>query len=99
MIKVCRVSTFFLRLLQIYHTFSQKVLDKSLTSVYTVYVEWVKGKDMTDKETIEMLALQVEQLSEDVRGLTYTVQDLVAIIGIESVEHDKFGLIQNPSNA
>ena len=99
MIKVCRVSTFFLRLLQKYHTFSQKVLDKSLTSVYTVYVEWVKGKEMTDKETIEMLALQVEQLSEDVRGLTYTVQDLVAIIGIESVEHDKFGLIRNPSNA
>ena len=32
---------------------------------------------MTDKETIESLALQVEQLSEDVRGLTYTVQDLV----------------------
>ena len=54
---------------------------------------------MTDKETIEGLALQVEQLSEDVRGLTYTVQDLVAIIGIESVEHDKFSLIRNPSNA
>ena len=54
---------------------------------------------MTDKETIESLALQIEQLSEDVRGLTYTVQDLVAIIGIESVEHDKLGLIQNPSNA
>ena len=35
---------------------------------------------MTDKETIESLALQVEQLSEDVRGLTYTVQDLVAVI-------------------
>ena len=35
---------------------------------------------MTDKETIEVLALQVEQLSEDVRGLTYTVQDLVAVI-------------------
>ena len=59
---------------------------------------------MTDKETIEVLALQakvsaglalqVEQLSEDVRGLTYTVQDLVAIIGIESVEHDKFGLVR-----
>ena len=58
-----------------------------------------KEKRMTDKETIEMLALQVEQLSEDVRGLTYTVQDLVAVIGIESVEHDKFGLIRNPSNA
>ena len=54
---------------------------------------------MTDKETIESLALQIEQLSEDVRGLTYTVQDLVAIIGIESVEHDKFGLIRTPSNA
>ena len=54
---------------------------------------------MTDKETIEALALQVEQLSEDVRGLTYTVQDLVAVIGIESVEHDKFGLIRNPSHA
>ena len=51
---------------------------------------------MTDKETIAMLALQVEQLSEDVRGLTYTVQDLVAVIGIEAVEHDKFGLIRNP---
>ena len=51
---------------------------------------------MTDKETIAMLALQVEQLSEDVRGLTYTVQDLVAVIGIESVERDKFGLIRNP---
>ena len=35
---------------------------------------------MTDKETIEGLALQVEQLSEDVRGLTYTVQDLVTVI-------------------
>ena len=54
---------------------------------------------MTDKETIESLALQVEQLSEDVRGLMYTVQDLVAVIGIESVEHDKFGLIRNPSHA
>ena len=51
---------------------------------------------MTDKEIIEGLTLQVEQLSEDVRGLTYTVQDLVAIIGIESVEHDKIGLIRNP---
>ena len=51
---------------------------------------------MTDKEIIEGLTLPVEQLSEDVRGLTYTVQDLVAIIGIESVEHDKFGLIRNP---
>lgn len=95
-IKVRRVSTFFLRLLQKYHTFSQKVLDIPLTSVYTVYVEWVKGKDMTDKETIEALALQVEQLSEDVRGLTYTVQDLVAVLGLEAVEHDKFGLIRNP---
>ena len=47
---------------------------------------------MTDKETIEMLALQVEQLSEDVRGLTYTVQDLVAVIGAESIAHDEFGL-------
>ena len=54
---------------------------------------------MTDKETIESLALQVEQLSTDVRGLTYTVRDLVDIIGAESVEHDEFGLIQNPSNA
>ena len=54
---------------------------------------------MTDKETIEMLALQIEQLSEDVRGLTYTVQDLVAVIGAKSVEHDEFGLIRNPSNA
>ena len=35
---------------------------------------------MTDKETIEGLALQVEQLSEDVRALTYTVQDLVTVI-------------------
>ena len=35
---------------------------------------------MTDKETIETLALQVEQLSEDVRGLTYTVQALVTVI-------------------
>ena len=51
---------------------------------------------MTDKETIAMLALQVEQLSEDVRGLTYTGQDLVAVIGIETVDHDKFGLIRNP---
>ena len=51
---------------------------------------------MTDKEIIEGLTLQVEQLSEDVRGLTYTVHDLVAVIGIESVEHDKFGLIRNP---
>ena len=51
---------------------------------------------MTDKEIIESLTLQVEQLSTDVRGLMYTVQDLVAIIGIESVEHDKFGLIRNP---
>ena len=50
--------------------------------------------NMTDKEIIEGLTLQVEQLSEDVRGLTYTVQDLVAVIGIESVEHDKFGLIR-----
>ena len=49
---------------------------------------------MTDKETIESLALQVEQLSSDVRGLMYTVQDLVAVIGAESVEHDKFGLIR-----
>jgi len=49
---------------------------------------------MTDKEIIEGLTLQVEQLSEDVRGLTYTVQDLVAVIGIESVEHDKFGLVR-----
>ena len=47
---------------------------------------------MTDKETIEMLALQVEQLSEDVRGLTCTVQDLVAVIGAESIDHDEFGL-------
>ena len=47
---------------------------------------------MTDKETIEALALQVEQLSEDVRGLTYTVQDLVAVIGAESIDHDEFGL-------
>ena len=54
---------------------------------------------MTDKETFEGLALQVAQLSEDVWGLPYTVQDLVAIIGIESVEHDKFGLIRTPSNA
>ena len=49
---------------------------------------------MTDKEIIEGLTLQVEQLAEDVRGLTYTVQDLVAVIGIESVEHDKFGLVR-----
>ena len=59
---------------------------------------------MTDKETIEVLALQakvsaglalqVEQLSEDVRGLTYTVQDLVSVIGAESVEHDEFGLVR-----
>ena len=49
---------------------------------------------MTDKEIIEGLTLQVEQLSEDVRGLTYTVQDLVAVIGIESIEHDKFGLVR-----
>ena len=49
---------------------------------------------MTDKETIESLALQVEQLSTDVRGLMYTVQDLVAVIGIESVEHDEFGLVR-----
>ena len=49
---------------------------------------------MTDKEIIESLTLQVEQLSEDVRGLMYTVQDLVAVIGIESVEHDEFGLIR-----
>ena len=51
---------------------------------------------MTDKEIIESLTLQVEQLSTDVRSLMYTVQDLVAVIGIESVEHDKFGLIRNP---
>ena len=51
---------------------------------------------MTDKETIESLALQVEQLSTDVRGLMYTVQDLVAVLGLEAVEHDKFGLIRNP---
>ena len=50
--------------------------------------------NMTDKETIEALALQVEQLSEDVRGLTYTVQDLVAVLGLEAVEHDKFGLVR-----
>ena len=49
---------------------------------------------MTDKEIIEGLTLQVEQLSEDVRGLTYTVQDLVAVIGAESVLHDEFGLIR-----
>ena len=41
---------------------------------------------MTDKETIEMLSLQVEQLSEDVRGLTYTVQDLVTVIENESAK-------------
>jgi len=35
---------------------------------------------MTDKETIESLALQVEQLSEDVRALMYTVQDLVTVL-------------------
>ena len=35
---------------------------------------------MTEKETIEGLALQIEQLSEDVRALTYTVQDLVTVI-------------------
>ena len=35
---------------------------------------------MTDKEIIESLTLQIEQLSEDVRGLTYTVQDLVTVI-------------------
>ena len=58
-----------------------------------------KGNEMTDKETIESLALQVEQLSTDVRGLMYTVQDLVSVIGAESVEHDEFGLIRNPSNA
>ena len=44
---------------------------------------------MTDKEIIEVLALQakvsaglalqVEQLSEDIRGLRYAVQDLVAV--------------------
>ena len=39
-----------------------------------------RGRCMTDKETIEGLALQVEQLSEDVRALTYTVQDLVTVI-------------------
>jgi hypothetical protein len=49
---------------------------------------------MTDKEIIESLTLQVEQLSTDVRGLTYTVQDLVAVIGAESVLHDEFGLIR-----
>ena len=49
---------------------------------------------MTDKETIESLALQVEQLSTDVRGLMYTVQDLVSVIGAESVEHDEFGLVR-----
>jgi len=47
---------------------------------------------MTDKETIESLALQVEQLSTDVRGLMYTVQDLVSVIGAESVEHDELAL-------
>ena len=46
MIKVRRVSAFFLRLLQKYHTFSQKVLDKSLTGVYTVYVDSERGKKM-----------------------------------------------------
>ena len=51
---------------------------------------------MTDKEISEGLTLQVEQLAEDVRGLTYTVQDLVSVIGAESVEHDEFGLIRNP---
>ena len=35
---------------------------------------------MTDKETIESLTLQVEQLSTDVRGLMYTVQDLVTVL-------------------
>ena len=49
---------------------------------------------MTDKETIESLTLQVEQLSTDVRGLTYTVQDLVSVIGAESIQHDEFGLIR-----
>ena len=45
MIKVRRVSAFFLRLLQIYHTFAEKVLANPLTAVYTVYVDWVKGND------------------------------------------------------
>ena len=49
---------------------------------------------MTDKETIESLTLQVEQLATDVRGLMYTVQDLVAVIEAESVEHDEFGLVR-----
>ena len=49
---------------------------------------------MTDKEIIESLTLQVEQLSTDVRGLMYTVQDLVSVIGAESVEHDEFGLVR-----
>jgi len=93
-IKVCNPSAFFLRLLQKYHTFLKKRLDNPLTLVYTVYVDSGKGVYMTDKETIEGLALQVEQLSEDVRGLTYTVQDLVSVIGAESVEHDEFGLVR-----
>ena len=59
-----------------------------------MYVDSGKRKEMTDKETIEMLALQVEQLSTDVRGIMYTVQDLVSVIGAESVEHDEFGLIR-----
>ena len=49
---------------------------------------------MTDKDTIASLTLQVEQLSTDVRGLMYTVQDLVAVIEAESVEHDEFGLVR-----
>ena len=47
---------------------------------------------MTDKEIIEGLTLQVEQLSEDVRGLTYTVQDLVTVIEAEYMVKDEFGL-------
>ena len=48
---------------------------------------------MTDKEIIESLTLQVEQLSEDVRGLTYTVQDLVTVIEAEYMVKDEFGII------
>ena len=42
----------------------------------------------TLKEEVQSNSLQVEQLSEDVRALTYTVQDLVSVIeeaGISSM--------------
>ena len=55
----------------------------------------------TKKELIEEIncnSLQIEQLSEDVRGLTYAIRDLMEIVqsvGLEVVDDDDDDRVMN----